>query len=232
MGYTFHFAPVWNRLGQVLDGVETTLWISAAVILAGFAIGILGAFASTSRSQALRLAVRLYVEGVRNTPLLAQLFFIYFGLPGLGLRLDAMPAALIALSLNLGAYATEIVRGGIDAVPAGQTDAGRALGLRRIQIFLLVVLKPALKVMFPALTGQFTLTMLATSIISQIGIDELFHMGSLIEAETFRSFESYAVVCGFYLLLAIGFRLLFAALYWLLFAERVQDPGPLAALPP
>jgi polar amino acid transport system permease protein len=161
------------------------------------------------------------VEAIRNTPLLAQLFFVYFGLPGIGLRLDAFVAALITLVVNLGAYTTEIVRGGIDAVPHGQLDAGFALGLTRLQVFFLIVLKPALQTMFPALASQFTLLMLSTSILSQIGVTDLFHMGSLIDSETYRSFEVYAVVCGFYLAAALTFRLLFAAIYRLAFTRRM-----------
>jgi polar amino acid transport system permease protein len=213
MTYTFRFAPVFARIDMLLDGLVVTLWLSAVVIVAGFLLGVAGALAARSRSAWLRGAVRVYVEAVRNTPLLAQLFFIYFGLPGLGLRLDAITAGLIALTVNLGAYTTEIVRGGIDAVPRGQIDAGIALGLRPVQVFFLVVLKPALRTMFPALASQFTLLMLASSIISQIGVTDLFHMASLIDSATYRSFEVYAVVCGFYLALALAFRLLFAAVY-------------------
>jgi polar amino acid transport system permease protein len=217
MTYTFRFAPVFSRMDQLLDGLVVTLWLSAVVIAAGFVLGIAGALAARSRLAWLRAAIRAYVEVIRNTPLLAQLFFIYFGLPGLGLKLDAVAAGLIALTVNLGAYTTEIVRGGIDAVPRGQIDAGTALGLRPVQVFFLVVLKPALKTMFPALASQFTLLMLASSIISQIGVTDLFHMGSLIDSATYRSFEVYAVVCGFYLALALGFRLLFALIYHLAF---------------
>jgi polar amino acid transport system permease protein len=175
----------------------------------------------------LRGAVLAYVEAIRNTPLLAQLFFIYFGLPALGLRLEALTAALITLVINLGAYSTEIVRAGIAAVPLGQRDAGAALGLTRWQIMRLIVLKPALKIVFPALASQFTLLMLATSILSQIGVTELFHMASLIDTTTYRSFEVYAVTCGFYLATALAFRLFFAIVYRLVFAERVA----VAALP-
>jgi polar amino acid transport system permease protein len=170
MDYSFHFAPVINRIDQLLSGLVTTIWVSAVAIVLGFLLGLVGAYAGRSRWRWLRFAFTAYVEAIRNTPLLAQLFFIYFGLPGLGIRLDAMAAAMIALVVNLGAYTTEIVRGGLDAVPVGQTDAGLALGLTRTQVFFLVVLKPALKIMFPALAGQFTLLMLATSLLSQIGI--------------------------------------------------------------
>lgn len=229
MNYSFRFAPVFSRIDQLIDGLLETLWISAIAILLGFLVGIAGALAMRSRRNWLRRIFSAYVEAIRNTPLLAQLFFIYFGLPGLGLRLTAITASLITLVVNLGAYTTEIVRGGIDAVPRGQTDAGLALGLSRLQVFFLVVLKPALKVMFPALASQFTLLMLATSILSQIGVDDLFHMAGMIDSATYRSFEVYAVACGFYLALALAFRLLFAVLYWLVFAERVP---PATVTPP
>jgi polar amino acid transport system permease protein len=224
MNYSFHFAPVIGRIGLLWEGLLATLWISVAAIVLGFLLGVAGAFAARARHRALRAAIACYVEAIRNTPLLAQLFFIYFGLPGLGLRLDALPAAIIALVVNLGAYTTEIVRGGLDAVPAGQTDAGRALGLSSTQVFFLVVLKPALQVMFPALASQFTLLMLATSILSQIGVEDLFHMASMIDSQTYRSFEVYAVACAFYLGLALTFRLGFALLYWAIF----RQPAPLA----
>ena len=219
MTYTFRFAPVFSRIDQMVDGLLVTLWLTGIVIVAGFALGVAGALAARARAPWLRAVVRTYVEAIRNTPLLAQLFFVYFGLPGLGLRLDAITAGIITLVLNLGAYTTEIVRGGIDAVPRGQVDAGTALGLTPVQVFFLIVLKPALKTMFPALASQFTLLMLASSILSQIGVTELFHMASLIDSATYRSFEVYAVVCGFYLALALAFRLLFAAIYRVVFTE-------------
>ena len=221
MDYTFRFTPVLNRIDRLFDGLVVTLWITVIAIAAGFVLGVAGALAARSRHRWLRRAVQIYVEAIRNTPLLAQLFFVYFGLPGIGLRLDAFVAALITLVVNLGAYTTEIVRGGIDAVPHGQIDAGFALGLTRLQVFFLIVLKPALQTMFPALASQFTLLMLSTSILSQIGVTDLFHMGSLIDSETYRSFEVYAVVCGFYLALALAFRLLFAAIYRVAFTRRM-----------
>jgi polar amino acid transport system permease protein len=221
MNYTFRFTPVIARIDQLLDGLATTLWLSAAAIALGFLVGIGGALAGRSRSRMLRGATLAYVEAIRNTPLLAQLFFVYFGLPALGIRLEALTAALLTLVINLGAYATEIVRAGIDAVPVGQRDAGAALGLTRWQIMRLIVLKPALKIVFPALASQFTLLMLATSILSQIGIEELFHMASIVDTTTYRSFEVYAVTCGFYLAATLAFRLLFAIVHRLAFAERV-----------
>ncbi len=226
MNYTFRFGPVWTRVELLLEGLVTTLWVSAAVIVLGFLVGLACALASQSRSAALRGAVATYVEAIRNTPLLAQIFFLFFGLPAIGIKLDAIPAALVALVINLGAYSTEIVRSGLEAVPRGQIDAGTALGLKRWQILRLIVLKPAIKVVFPALASQFTLLMLATSVVSQIGVKELFHQASMIDSETYRSFEVYAVVCLFYLGVALAFRLFFAGLHWLIFAEHVRPPPP------
>ena len=126
MNYSFRFAPVINRMDQLLEGVVTTVAVSAVAIVLGFLLGVAGALALRSRCAAARgCSSTSMSEAIRNTPLLAQLFFIYFGLPGIGLRLDAITAALIALVVNLGAYTTEIVRGGIDAVPRGQS--GRRL---------------------------------------------------------------------------------------------------------
>jgi polar amino acid transport system permease protein len=223
MQYTFFFAPVLSRVGELLQGTVYTLWFSALVGLLGFIVGILGALAQRSRSRLLRRCVVGYVEAIRNTPLLAQLFFFYFGLAGIGLKLDALTAAIIAYLVNLGAYATEIVRAGIDAIPRGQIEAAKALGLRGWQVFCFVVFKPAIKVMFPALASQFTLLVLATSLVSQIGVHDLFYMATLIDSATYRSFEVYTVVCGFYLALALSFRALFTLLYWLLFAERMRS---------
>src|SRR6476646_2196059 len=110
MNYSFHFTPVINRLDQLLSGLLTTVWVSGLAILLGFLLGLIGAFAIRSRWRGLRLLLTGYVEAIRNTPLLAQLFFIYFGLPGIGIRLDAVTAALLTLVSNLGASSTEIAR--------------------------------------------------------------------------------------------------------------------------
>lgn len=222
MDYTFRFSPVWHRFDLLLSGFETTLLLTGIAIALGFLVGLLGALGLQGNNRSLRLAIRGYVEAIRNTPMLAQVFFVYFGLPGIGIRLDAITAALVALVVNLGAYATEIIRGGIEAVPKGQIDAGAALGLTGLQIFRLIVLKPALKVMFPAIASQCTLLMLATSIVSQIGVTEAFHAASLIDSETYRSFEVYAVVSGCYVVLAIAMRIGFAALHRLLFGDRLR----------
>src|SRR3954451_7085800 len=168
----------------------------------GLAVGVTCAAVRLYGPRPVRLVVATYVEAIRNTPLLVQLFLVFFGLPSLGLRLDATTASIIALTVNLGAYATEIVRAGLEAIPRAQIEAGVSLGLSRLQVFRYVVLMPALQVMYPALASQFILLMLATSIVSQIAAPDLFHTASIIQSRTFRDFEVYIVVAALSLGLA------------------------------
>ena len=180
-------------------------------------IGVAGAAARTSRIEAARWAATVYVEAIRNTPLLVQLFIAFFGLPSLGLKLSAGEAATVALSINLGAYATEIFRAGIESIKKSQIEAGLALGLSGVQVFRHIVFYQALKAVYPALTSQLVLLMLTTSLASQIGADELFHVGAFIDSRTFRSFEVYAVTTAIYLLMALGLRSIFAGIHVLAF---------------
>ena len=220
MNYTFRFRDVFAAWDFILEGVATTLWLSATTMVFGLLIGVLGAAGRLYGPRVVRWAVASYVETIRNTPLLIQLFIVFFGLASFGLRLDATTAAIISLTINLGAYATEIVRAGFQAVPRTQVEAGQALGLSGLQVFRHVILFPALRMMFPALASQFILLMLATSIASQISVQDLFHVGSIIQSRTFRDFEVYAVVGGLYLVLALLFRALFAAVHYWAFARR------------
>ena len=211
MHYAFQFSVVWNNFGDLLRGAFETLRLSVLAMLAGLVIGPVGAALRLSGPRWVRFGLQAYIELVRNTPFLVQLFCIYLGLPLLGVRLSPDAAALFGLSLNLGAYAIEIMRAGIEAVPRGQTEAARALGLRQWQVFRLVVLVPALKAVFPALTSQFVLLMLGTSVVSAIAADELTAAANDLQSRTFRAFEVYFVVAGLYLALSLILRVLFAA---------------------
>lgn len=220
MSYNFNFRDVFNNFDVLMQGVWLTLELSAITMVLGLVLGIVMALLKTWGPRPLRWLAAAYVEVIRNTPLLVQLFIVFFGLPSLGLRLSAGQAAVIALTVNLGAYATEIVRAGIEAIHKSQIEAGLSLGLSRLQVFRHVVLFPALQVIYPALASQFILLMLATSIVSLIAAEDLFHMAAFLESRTFRSFEIYLVVTGLYLALALFFRLLFAGFYRLAFARR------------
>jgi polar amino acid transport system permease protein len=217
MTYVFQFGSVWQELDKLLLGAWLTLRLSVFTMVLGLVVGILGALGKSSHSRVLRAIVHGYVEAVRNTPFLVQLLLVYLGLPSLGLRLTPDQAALLAMVVNLGAYATEIVRAGIEAVPRGQIEAGRALGLRPHQIFRFVVLMPALRTVFPALGSQFILVMLASSVVSVISAEELTAVTDTIIARNFRSFEFYFVTTGIYLAMSLAFQAVFAAIDRLLF---------------
>lgn len=220
MDYRFRFGALAPYTDEIIEGMLLTLQLSVLTIVIGFAIGVVAAVMRTSRVGPLRWIAGVYVETIRNTPLLVQLFIVFFGLPSLGLRLSANEAALIGLSINLGAYTCEIVRAGIQSIHKSQVEAGYSLGLTGPQVFRHVVLYQALKAIYPSLSSQFVLLMLATSVVSAIGASELFHVASFIDSRTFRSFEVYAVITLGYLALTILFRMVLAAIYWLVFTRR------------
>jgi polar amino acid transport system permease protein len=153
----------------------------------------------------------VYVELIRNTPFIVQLFFIFFGLPSLGVKLSPEVASVIAMVLNLGAYATEIIRAGIQATPRGQVEAALSLALSRVQVFTRVVLPPALKKVWPALVSQIVIVMLGSAVCGQISTEELSYSANVIQAKNFRTFEAYIVATAIYLALAIALR---RALNW------------------
>jgi polar amino acid transport system permease protein len=222
MSYTFRFSALLPYTGEIVTGVLLTLQLTVVTMLIGLAIGLVVALGSTSEIKAVRVPIRVYVEAIRNTPLLVQLFIVFFGLPTLGIRLDAGAAAIIGLSINVGAYCGEILRAGFESIRLSQIEAGRALGLSIGQTFRHVVLFQAVKAIYPALTSQFVLLLLATSVVSSIGATELFHQAAFIDSRTYRSFEAYALITAAYLAMTIIFRGLFAAIYWLAFVRRAH----------
>lgn len=197
---------VTEALAAIVRGASTTITLIAVTTIVGFMLSTAAAAARRSSYAILRNAVAIFVEVIRNTPFLVQLFFIYFGLPALGIRLDPIYAALLAMILNMTAYTTEIIGAGLDAVPAGQHDAARALGLKPFRAFVKVILPQALIVIYPALTSQIVIMMLESAVVSQIAVRELTHEADLWQARTFRAFETYFVVALVYLGLAIALR--------------------------
>jgi polar amino acid transport system permease protein len=182
-----------------------TLGLTAAATMLGGALGVAGAVLATAGPRWSRALVGAYVELIRNTPFLVQLFFVFFGLPSLGLHIDEMQAAVLAMTLNLGAYATEIVRAGIESVPRGQFQAAIALGLPR-RVFRHIVLPQALANVFPALLGQVLIVMLGSAVVSQISVQDLTYAANFIQSRNFRAFEIYLVITAIYLGLAMLLR--------------------------
>jgi polar amino acid transport system permease protein len=215
--YVFQFGPVLREWPMLLDGAWLTVQLVAVSIVLGFVLGLGGAVGRVYGPAWLNHVIGIYVEAIRNTPLLVQLFIVYFGLPGLGLRTSANTAAIIGLTVNLGAYATEIIRAGIEGGRRGESEAGLALGLRRMQVVRLIVLPPALQSVWPALTSQFILLALASSIASAISAEELTSVSNLVQSRTFRSFETVIVVTGMYIVLAVLLRGMLRGLGLLLF---------------
>ena len=216
MNFQFQFQPVLARSDMLLDGLMLTLQLASLGILLG---GLLGTLLALMRRllPALRIPIAAYVEIIRNTPFLIQLFIVYLGLPQLGIRLTPEQAAVLTMALNLGAYTTEIVRAGLDSVHLSQVEAGLSLALSRWQVLRHVVLAPALARVWPSLSSQFVLMLLSSSVFSFISVQELSGSASNVEQDTFRSFETYIIVTIAYLGLAMGLRLILMVLGRVLF---------------
>lgn len=212
MGYTLDFSVIWQALPALLWGCLGTLGLALAGMTLAMIIGVAGVAARDARAAWLRAIVIGFVEIVRNTPFLVQIFFLFFALPLVGLKLNPTATAIIALGVNGGAYAIEIIRGGVQSIHKGQIEAGYALGLHKGQVFRFIVLKPALRAIYPSLTGQFIMLTLTSSICSAVSAYELTSVAQRIESDTFRSFEVYFFVAFLYLaiswLLMSGFAII------------------------
>jgi polar amino acid transport system permease protein len=217
--YVFQFGIVFDQFPALMEGALLTIRLAALAMLFGLMVAVVCAYLRTSGPKPVRTLVAVYVEGIRNTPFLVQLYIIFFSLPAIGIRFEANQAALAAMIINLGAYATEIVRAGVQSVPAGQIEVGLALGLKRLQIYRLIVLFPAIKAVFPALASQFILLLLGSSVVSAISASELTAIANTLQSTTFRAFEVYIVVTLMYLAIAVAFRGLFALIYWTVFVR-------------
>lgn len=202
----FDFAGTFSRWQDFAWGAVTTMWVSVAAMALGLTLGALGAAATSSRRRALRAVPAVYVEAIRNTPLLVQIYIIYFGLPAIGIRLVPQLAAVLSLGIYAGAYATEILRAGLEAIPRGQIEAARALGLAPWATLRLVVARQVLAAMYPALVSQFVLLMLASSLVSAISVSDLTATANDIQGLTFRAFEAFLVVAAIYLTLTFLLR--------------------------
>ena len=213
VNYQFQFEAVFAAWPLLLKGTWITIQLSLVATLLGLLVAVACAWGKTSGPAWLRFPVNAYIEVIRNTPFLVQLFFFFFALPAIGLRWTPYTAALTAMVVNLGAYATEIIRAGIESIPKGQIEAARALNLKGWEIFRFIIIKPALKAIYPALTSQFILLMLSSAVVSVISADDLTSVAATLQSQTFRSFEIYIVVAGIYLLLAVSFSALFKLTY-------------------
>jgi polar amino acid transport system permease protein len=212
MRYQFSWEVIASSLPQIGIGVMGTVELASASITLGLAIGIVGVAMRFGPSAGLRWLIRVYVDLMRNTPMLVQLYFIYYGLPKLGILLDSYATALAALSIYCGAYVLEIMRAGVEGVHRGQIEAARALGLSETAVFTRIVLPQAFRVSLPALGGQAVAMVKLSSLASVIGAVELTDVVVDIVAVTYRSFELYAVAGLTYLALTLTIS---AGMKWL-----------------
>lgn len=199
MNYTLQFSVIWSNIGFFIQGIFLTLQLAFISIAIGLVLGVFGALGRTSGNRVLNAIAVAYVEFIRNTPFLIQLFFFFFGLPSIGIKLNSWQAAVLALAINFGAYSTEIIRAGIEGIRKGQIEAAMALGLNKFKIFQRVVLIPALGNIYPALVSQIVIAILFTSVVSQISAEELTFVGTYLESRTFRSLEIYLTISLLYL---------------------------------
>lgn len=222
MGYQLDFGVLADYLSLLLHGIGVTLALTAIAAAFSIALGIGGAATARWGPRWAQALVLGYVELIRNTPFIVQMFFIFFGLPSLGLRLSAPQAAGLAMTINLTAYAIEIVRAGIESVAPGQREAGLALGVRPVLVFFYIILPQALANVYPALVSQIVITMLESAVVSQIAVTDLTHVADLIQSRTYRAFEAYFAIAVIYLVLAICLRRLLALAGRRLFAGRAR----------
>jgi polar amino acid transport system permease protein len=190
---TFYFGDLLPFSSQLAAALWVSVYITLIAMAVGSGLGVLLYLGKADTLPVVPQASSAYIEVFRNTPLLVQLYLIYFGLPELGVNLNPTWAGIVALTLNNAAYTAEIYRAGFESVPGGLVEAGRALGMRGSQVFRHVVFMPATRNVFPALTNQFILLFLASSIASIIGLPELMNSILNINSETYRTFEILAV---------------------------------------
>ena len=207
------FDLILNSLPLLGIGALVTIEITAVAVTCGVLIGLFVGIAELSRYKALRLPAKVYVDFIRGTPLLVQIFIIYFALPTvLGMRIEPFIAAVTACSINSGAYVAEIFRSGIQSIDKGQTEAGRSLGLTWSQTMRDIIIPQAFRRSIPQLGNEFIAMLKDSSLVSVIGFEELTRKGQLIIASTYGSLEIWTAVAVIYLVMTLSISQLVAFL--------------------
>ncbi|MDR1965713.1 MAG: amino acid ABC transporter permease [Synergistaceae bacterium] len=197
----FDFSLVIPRMGMFIAGAMVTIEASMLSIFFGAVLGIIVGILRVAPLKPVKMAAACYIYVIRGTPALIQLFFIYFGLPALGINLSAMASGVIGLSLNSAGYVGEIVRGGIEAVSRGQWEAGKVLGMSYLKSMRFVILPQALRNMLPAFGNEFVTLVKESSLLSTLAITELTQVGQQVRSVTYASFETFIIVGAMYLVM-------------------------------
>jgi polar amino acid transport system permease protein len=204
MWIEYQWRTVLAYLPDYLDAAVLALRITVLGFLLAFVLAMLAAVARNSSLRLLRILATCYVEAIRNTPVLLQIFIVYFAMPSFGLRLSAVAAGTIALGINVGAYLTEVIRAGISSVGQGQLEAAQVLGLSKAHVFVYVVAPQALRNVYPALVNNLVQVLLGTSLLSTIAVPEITGVATVINARTLLFVQVFGIAVALYLLLSYG----------------------------
>ncbi len=213
-------ADVVAFLPPLLEGARMTLALTAASFLLSVAVGLVVCLLKMSKVAALSRAATLYIEVIRGTPLLLQLFYIYYALPDVGIRLPAFEAGVAGLTLNFGAYLAELFRAGIQSIPKGQVEAARSTGLSPREVLRHVVLPQAVRVIFPALTNYALVMVKESSLVAVLSVRELMRAGELLASATFQTMKVYTLVGAIYLAVSYAMAVAFRR-----YERRLKLPG-------
>ncbi|QKJ85151.1 polar amino acid transport system permease protein [Paramixta manurensis] len=216
---SYQWLTLWRYAGTFVDAAWLTLQVTLLAFVLAMALGLLAALAKESRITLVRWISGCYIEFIRNTPVLLQIFIIFFGLPSLGITMSAFTAGVLALGINVGAYLAETFRAGIQSVPQGQREAAYILGISPRQMFIHVVMPQAARAVYPAIINNLIQLLLGTSLLSAIALPELTGTATVINARTLLYIQTFSVVLGVYLVLSNLFS-------WLgnLIGRRVFNP--------
>lgn len=203
--FQFKWSAMIDALPTLMQGVKYTLLISLLGIFLGFIIGILAGLARVQTNKFLYSIATIYIELIRGTPLMVQALYVYFALPMIfGIRIDPLIAGVVTIAINAGAYISEIIRGAIQGVDKGQTEAGRSLGLSKFKTFRYIIWPQAFKRMLPSLGNQFIISLKDTSLLTVIGVGELTRQGTIVVSTNFRAVEVYTMVAILYLVMTLS----------------------------
>lgn len=203
MGYSVNFGQIVEYIPYLLGGAWFSLQIAFLAYCGGMVIGLVGAIAKTFGGRLLARLAHLYVVFVTNTPQLVQIYFLYFALPEAGIMMSSYQAVLLAMTINAGAYLTEIQRAGFMSVRQTEMEAAETLGMSLLQQVRYVILPHVARVLFPPLSNHFILMTLGTSMAALFGVEELMGRAFNVNAETFRSIEVFSVTAGMYVVITL-----------------------------
>ncbi|MDE1568861.1 amino acid ABC transporter permease [Aquabacter sediminis] len=222
MSYTLQYGQIWPFLPRLLEGAVVSLQIAVLAFCGGLLIGTACAAIRSFGPKWLSRVVGLYVVFFTNTPQLVQIYFLYFALPDMGILLSSFAAVVIGMTLNAGAYLTEIQRAGFESRRAPEMEAAEVMGFTRLQQIRYVILPHVARVLFPPLSNQFIIVTLGTSMAAVFGVEELTGEAFNINSQTFRSIEVFTVTAGIYVVLTLAASLALAFMGRALFRARTE----------